>query len=183
MQAMRDDIERVLFTQEDLHKRIAEMGAQITKDYKDVDDLLVVSVLRGAAIFMGDLVRQIDRPLEMDYMVVSSYGNDSKSSGVINIKKDISSSIKGRHVLIAEDILDSGLTLHSLVENLSKRDPASIDIALLLNKKTPRKVHTDCRYVGFDVPDKFIVGFGMDYAEKYRNLPYIGILKPEVYES
>ncbi len=179
---MREDIDRVLFTQEDLEKRIAEMGAQITEDYKDCDDLVVVSVLRGAAIFMGDLVRHIDRPLEMDYMAISSYGNGTKSSGVVRIQKDLSSTIKDRHVIVCEDILDSGLTLQYLIRNLQSREPASIDIALLLRKNTPEQANLKCRYIGFEVPDEFIVGYGMDYAEKYRNLPYIGVLKREVYE-
>ena len=180
---MREDIDRVLFTQEEIEKRIAELGAQITEDYKDVDDLVVISVLRGAAIYMGDLVRHIDRPLEMDYMAISSYGNGTKSSGVVRIQKDLSSTIRGRHVLIAEDILDSGLTLQYLIRNLMSREPASIDVALLLKKKTPEQADLHCKYVGFEVPDEFIVGYGMDYAEKYRNLPYIGVLKPEVYQS
>lgn len=181
MQAVHEDIDRVLFTEEDLRARVAEMGRQITADHQG-ESLLVVSVLRGAAIFMADLVREIDLPLEMDYMAISSYGNGVKSSGIVRILKDLTSSVEGRHVLIAEDILDSGLTLKYLIRNLESRNPASIEVATLLRKKTKAQADIDCRYVGFECPDEFIVGYGMDYAERYRNLPYIGILKPEVYE-
>lgn len=181
MQAVHEDIDRVLFTEEDLRARVAEMGRQITADHQG-ESLLVVSVLRGAAIFMADLVREIDLPLEMDYMAISSYGNGVKSSGIVRILKDLTSSGEGRHVLIAEDILDSGLTLKYLIRNLESRNPASIEVATLLRKKTKAQADIDCRYVGFECPDEFIVGYGMDYAERYRNLPYIGVLKPEVYE-
>lgn len=181
MQAVHEDIDRVLFTEEDLRARVAEMGRQITSDHQG-ESLLVVSVLRGAAIFMADLVREIDLPLEMDYMAISSYGNGVKSSGIVRILKDLTSSVEGRHVLIAEDILDSGLTLKYLIRNLESRNPASIEVATLLRKKTKAQADIDCRYVGFECPDEFIVGYGMDYAERYRNLPYIGVLKPEVYE-
>ena len=142
-----------------------------------------ISVLRGAAIFMADLARQIQLPCEMDYMAVSSYGSGTKSSGVVRILKDLSSQIEGRHVIIAEDILDSGLTLKYLMGVLESRNPASIEIATLLRKRTDRQVDIDCRYVGFECPDEFIVGYGLDYAENYRNLPYIGILKPEIYQG
>lgn len=181
MQAVHEDIDRVLFTEEDLRARVAEMGRQITADHQG-ESLLVVSVLRGAAIFMADLVREIELPLEMDYMAISSYGNGVKSSGIVRILKDLTSSVEGRHVLIAEDILDSGLTLKYLIRNLESRNPASIEVATLLRKKTKAQADIDCRYVGFECPDEFIVGYGMDYAERYRNLPYIGVLKPEVYE-
>ncbi|MDD6729745.1 hypoxanthine phosphoribosyltransferase [Hugonella massiliensis] len=181
MQAVHEDIDRVLFTEEDLRARVKDMGRQITADHEG-ESLLVVSVLRGAAIFMADLVREIDLPLEMDYMAISSYGNGVKSSGIVRILKDLTSSVEGRHVLIAEDILDSGLTLKYLIRNLESRNPASIEVATLLRKKTKAQADIDCRYVGFECPDEFIVGYGMDYAERYRNLPYIGVLKPEVYE-
>ena len=181
MQAVHEDIDRVLFTEEDLRARVKDMGRQITADHEG-ESLLVVSVLRGAAIFMADLVREIDLQLEMDYMAISSYGNGVKSSGIVRILKDLTSSVEGRHVLIAEDILDSGLTLKYLIRNLESRNPASIEVATLLRKKTKAQADIDCRYVGFECPDEFIVGYGMDYAERYRNLPYIGVLKPEVYE-
>lgn len=175
-----EDIDRILFTEEDLANRVREMGAQITEDYAG-EEIVVISVLRGAAIFMSDLVREIKLPLEMDYMAISSYGNGAKSSGVVRILKDLTSSIEGRHVLIAEDILDSGLTLRYLIKNLESRGPKSIQVATLLRKDTPNQADIECRYVGFECPDEFIVGYGLDYAERYRNLPYIGVLKKEIY--
>lgn len=180
---VHNDIQEVLFTQEDLARRVGEIGAAITRDYASVagDGIVLVSVLRGAAIFMADLARAIELPIEMDYMAISSYGNGAKSSGVVRILKDLTSEIEGRHVIVAEDILDSGLTLKYLLKNLSSRNPASIAVATLLRKKTEAQADIDCRYVGFECPDEFIVGYGLDYAERYRNLPYIGILKPELY--
>ena len=176
---MHNDIESILYTEEQIAARVAQMGQQITQDYHE--PLLVVSVLRGAAIFMADLVRRIELPVEMDYMAVSSYGNSAKSSGVVQILKDTTSSIEGRHVIIAEDILDSGLTLSYLIENLKSRRPASIEVATLLRKQTDQKASIECRYIGFECPDEFIVGYGLDYSEMYRNLPYIGILKRSIY--
>jgi hypoxanthine phosphoribosyltransferase len=178
---MHEDIDRILFTEEDLRERVHDMGTQITQDHEG-ESLIVISVLRGAAIFMADLVREIQLPVEMDYMAISSYGNGAKSSGVVRILKDLTSPIEGRHVLIAEDILDSGLTLKYLIKNLSHRNPASIEVATLLRKKTLQQAKIDCRYIGFECPDEFIVGYGLDYAERYRNLPYIGVLKSDVYE-
>lgn len=186
------DIEKILFDRETIERRVREMGRQITVDYrecgqceggKEAPRLLIVSVLRGAAIFMGDLVREIDLPLEMDYMAVSSYGASVKSSGIVRILKDISSQIEGRHVLVVEDVLDSGLTLKYLLHVLESRNPASIQVATLLRKDNPRQADVKCAYVGFDCSDDFIVGYGLDYAEHYRNLPYIGILKPEIYQG
>lgn len=183
---MHKDIEEILFSEEELKIRIADMGAQITKDYKERaeagETIMLISVLRGAAIFMADLARSIELPIEMDYMAISSYGKGSKSSGVVRILKDLSSEIKDCHIIVAEDILDSGLTLKYLMKNLASRKPASIEVATLLRKKILQQAKIDCRYVGFECPDQFIVGFGLDYAEKYRNLPYIGVLKHEVYE-
>lgn len=180
---VHNDIQEVLFTQEDLARRVGEIGAAITRDYASAagDGIVLVSVLRGAAIFMADLARAIELPIEMDYMAISSYGNGAKSSGVVRILKDLTSEIEGRHIIVAEDILDSGLTLKYLLKNLSSRNPASIAVATLLRKKTEAQADIDCRYVGFECPDEFIVGYGLDYAERYRNLPYIGILKPELY--
>ena len=180
---VHNDIQEVLFTQEDLARRVGEIGAAITRDYASAvgDGIVLVSVLRGAALFMADLARAIELPIEMDYMAISSYGNGAKSSGVVRILKDLTSEIEGRHVIVAEDILDSGLTLKYLLKNLSSRNPASIAVATLLRKKTEAQADIDCRYVGFECPDEFIVGYGLDYAERYRNLPYIGILKPELY--
>lgn len=174
-----EDLERILFTQEELAHRVAEIGAQITADYAG-SDLLVVSVLRGAAIFAADLVRAIELPLEMDFMAASSYGAGVKSSGVVRILKDLASSVEGRHVLIVEDVLDSGLTLRSLIDELEPRGPASIEVAVLLRKDVPNQAGVTCRYVGFECPDEFIVGYGLDYAEQYRNLPFIGVLRQDL---
>lgn len=176
-----EGVERILFTQEELARRVTEMGAQITADYAG-KDLLVVSVLRGAAIFMADLVRAIELPLEMDFMAVSSYGAGTTSSGVVRILKDVTSSIEGRHVLIAEDVLDSGLTLRALVDELASRGPASLAVAALLRKDVSNQAEIACRYVGFECPDEFIVGYGLDYAERYRNLPFIGVLRQDMTE-
>ena len=183
---MHEDIQEVLFSEEEIAARVAEIGAQITKDYagvveQDGQGIILISVLRGAAIFMADLAREIKLPLEMDYMAISSYGNGAKSSGVVRILKDLSSEVEGRHIIVAEDILDSGLTLTYLMKNLASRNPASMEVATLLRKKTLAQAEIDCKYVGFECPDQFIVGYGLDFAERYRNLPYIGILKPEVY--
>lgn len=179
MKELHPDLERVLFSEDQIHARVCEMGASITEDYAG-KDLVVVSVLRGAAVFVADLVRQIDLPLEMDFMAVSSYGEEAKSSGVVRIQKDLSTDITGRHVLIAEDVIDSGLTLRYLFNNLESRNPASITIAALLRKDLPEQIDLPCQYLGFTCPDAFVVGYGLDYAQRYRNLPYIGALKPSV---
>jgi len=181
---VHNDVKEILFTEEEIAQKVKDMGQAITRDYADIDDgrgIVLISVLRGAAIFMADLARQIDLPVEMDYMAVSSYGSGAKSSGVVQILKDLSSPIEGRHVLIAEDILDSGLTLTYLLDILGSRNPASIEVATLLRKKARVQADVKCKYIGFECADEFIVGYGLDYAEKYRNLPYIGILKPEIY--
>lgn len=181
---MHNDIAEVLFTEEEIAQRVGEIGAAITRDYADAADegIILISVLRGAAIFMADLARQVNLPVEMDYMAISSYGNGAKSSGVVRILKDLSSEIEGRHVVVAEDILDSGLTLKYLLRNLASRRPASLEVATLLRKKTLAQAKIDCKYIGFECPDQFIVGYGLDYAERYRNLPYIGVLKSELYQ-
>ncbi len=182
---VHEDISQVLFTEQEIAQRVNEIGAQITCDYAEAAEhggIVLVSVLRGAAVYMADLARAIKLPLEMDYMAISSYGNGAKSSGVVRILKDLTTSIEGRHVIIAEDILDSGLTLAYLMKNLGSRNPASLAVATLLRKDTPAQADIECRYVGFECPDEFIVGYGLDYAERYRNLPYIGILKPEIYK-
>lgn len=165
---MHDDIAEVLFTEQEIADRVREMGGAITRDYADAardGGIVLVSVLRGAAIFMADLARKIELPLEMDYMAISSYGNGAKSSGVVRILKDLSSEIEGRHVIVAEDILDSGLTLKYLLKNLSSRNPASLEVATLLRKQTLAQAKIDCRYVGFECPDEFIVGYGLDFAD------------------
>ncbi len=179
---MEQDILEVLYSQEQLQQRVAELGAQITKDFKG-KDLVLACVLRGSYIFMADLSRQVKLPCTIDFMAVSSYGKGTTSSGQVNIIKDLSDPIEGKDLLIVEDILDSGNTLYYLREVLSARHPASISICTLLDKPDRRKKNIFADYSGFLVPDAFVVGYGLDYAEKYRNLPYIGILKPEVYEK
>ena len=182
MHTLHPDIERILISEEQLKSSVVEMGQAITRDYADSPArLVVVSVLRGAAIFMADLVREIDLPLEMDYMAVSSYGSGTKSSGVINFQKDITTDIRGKHVIIAEDIIDSGLTLEYTIKHLESYGPASVEVAALLRKERPNQADIAARYVGFEIPDEFVVGYGLDCAERYRNLPYIGVLKPRVY--
>ena len=177
---MENDIKEVLIDEITLKNKVHELGVQITKDYKG-KNLLIVCVLKGAVMFVSDLVKQIKLPLEMDFMAVSSYGNSTKSSGVVRILKDLDKDIKGKDLLIVEDIIDSGLTLAYLVDNLKSRDPNSIEICTLLNKKEGRKTDIDVKYLGFDIPDEFVIGYGLDYAEKYRNIPYISILKEEIY--
>jgi hypoxanthine phosphoribosyltransferase len=177
---MKEDIESVLFTEEALKKRVAELGAEISRDYEDKQPLLI-SVLRGAFVFMADLVREITIPCTLDFMAVSSYGKGTSSSGQVQITKDLSDDIEGKDLIIVEDILDSGNTLFYLLKILEARKPASIRLCTLLNKPERRVKEVEFSYCGFSIPDAFVVGYGLDYAEKYRNLPYIGILKPSVY--
>ena len=183
---MHKDIKEILYAESEIKARVAEIGGALTDKYSKIADagepVVLISVLRGAAIFMADLARATEIPLEMDYMAVSSYGSGVKSSGVVNIVKDLSTSIEGKHVIIAEDILDSGLTLEFLLESLGARKPASLEVVTLLRKRTRQQADICPAHIGFECPDEFIVGYGLDYAERYRNLPYIGILKPEVYE-
>ena len=177
---MRQDMETILFTEEELQKRVCELGEAITRDYKDKNPIFV-GVLKGSFVFMADLVRCVDTPCTLDFMVVSSYGSGVKTTGAVKINKDLSEDIEGRHVIIVEDILDSGVTLNYLSKYLMNRNPASLRIVTLLDKPSRRKAEVYPAYKGFEVEDNFVVGYGLDYAEKYRNLPYIGILKPEVY--
>jgi len=177
---VNSNIKEVLFSAEQLAKRIREMGKQITDDYEG-KEILMIGVLRGAVIFMADLARAVEVPVAIDFMAVSSYGTSTSSSGVVRILKDLDEDVEGKHLLIVEDIIDSGLTLNYLVENLRSRRPASVKICTLLNKPERRKVDVPVEYNGFTIPDYFVVGYGLDYAEKYRNLPYIGVLKPEAY--
>ena len=179
---MIEDIKDVLLSTEAIATRVKELGAQISADYAD-KDILMIGVLRGAVIFMADLARAIDRPVAIDFMAVSSYGASTHSSGVVRILKDLDEDIVGKHLLIIEDIIDSGLTLKYLVENLKSRKPASVKICTLLSKPSRRKVEVTVDYNGFTIPDSFVVGYGLDYAEKYRNLPFIGVLKPEAYSD
>ncbi|MBA4549317.1 hypoxanthine phosphoribosyltransferase [Thermoactinomyces intermedius] len=177
---MHEDIAEVLFTKEQIREKVEELGKIISREYKGLNPLCVC-VLKGAVPFMADLIREIDIPIEMDFMDVSSYGNSTRSSGVVRIIKDLETSVEGRHVLIVEDIIDSGLTLSYLVEMLKARNAASVKIITMLDKPERRKVDLSPDYCGYTIPDAFVVGYGLDYAEKYRNLPYIGILKEEVY--
>lgn len=181
MEAMHPDVDHILFSEEDIAGMIERVGAQITEDYKD-KDLVLIAVLRGAVVFMGDLMRAIKCPLSIDFMAVSSYGDGVKSSGIVRIVKDLDQDIKGRDVLIVEDILDSGLTLKYLMKNLASRQPASIEVATFLWKDVEGKqAAVDPKYVCTHCPDDFVVGYGLDFAQRYRNLPYVGVLKPEVY--
>ena len=173
-------IERVLFSEEQLKQRVRELGARITADYAGKEPVLI-SVLRGSYIFMADLTRSIDLPCTVDFMSVSSYGKGTTSSGQVQITKDLSDDIEGRDVIVVEDILDSGNTLFYLLQILQARKPVSIRLCTLLDKPDRRVKEITADYSGFTIPDAFVVGYGLDYAEKYRNLPYIGILKPEVY--
>lgn len=178
---MREDIGEILLDQQTIQAKVKELGAQVSEDYRDKNPL-VICVLKGALMFVADLSRSMEIPLTLDFMAVSSYGVSTKSSGVVRILKDLETGIEGRHVLIAEDIIDTGLTLKYLVENLKSRKPASIKVCTLLDKPTRRQVQFKPDYCGFEIPDKFVVGYGLDFAEKYRNLPFIGVLKPEAYQ-
>jgi len=177
---MGADLEEILITPDRLQKRIAELAAQIDADYAD-RELLLVGVLKGAVMVMADLARAVRLPVHMDWMAVSSYGSGTKSSGVVRILKDLDCDITDRHVLVVEDIVDSGLTLSWLVSNLQSRRPASLEVCALLRKPAAARIDVDVAYVGFDIPNAFVIGYGLDYAEKYRNLPFIGTLAPHVY--
>ncbi|MBC8570065.1 hypoxanthine phosphoribosyltransferase [Zongyangia hominis] len=178
---MKEDILKVLLSEEEIAAKVSEIGAKISRDYHD-KNLLLVSVLKGSVVFMADLMRAIDVNAAIDFMSVSSYGSGTKTSGEVKIIKDLDRSLEGVDLLLVEDILDSGKTLHYLRDMLSKRGPKSIRIATLLDKPARREADIKPDYVCFEVPDEFVVGYGLDYAEKYRNLPYVGILKPSVYE-
>lgn len=179
---LRNDIKEVLITEEEIQAKVRELGEQLATDYKDKFPL-AIGVLKGAMPFMADLLKRVDAHLEMDFMDVSSYGTAQVSSGEVKIIKDLNTSVEGRDILIVEDIIDSGLTLSYLVELFRYRKAKSIKIVTLLDKPTGRKADIQADYVGFIVPDAFVVGYGLDYIEKYRNLPYVGVLKPEVYQS
>ncbi|MRJ76003.1 hypoxanthine phosphoribosyltransferase [Aeromicrobium sp. SMF47] len=174
------DLEQTLFTEEQIVERLKQMATQIQADYEG-KDLLLVGVLKGAVMVMADLARSLDRHVEMDWMAVSSYGSGTKSSGVVRILKDLDTDLNGRHVLIVEDIIDTGLTLSWLITNLRSRGPASVEIATLLRKPEAQQMDVEVKYVGFDIPNAFVVGYGLDYDERYRNLRCIGTLAPHVY--
>ncbi|MFY9604865.1 MAG: hypoxanthine phosphoribosyltransferase [bacterium] len=177
---MLAEIKEILIDQEQLQQRIQELGAEISRDYQG-KELHLICVLKGAVLFLADLARNLTVPVSFDFMAVSSYGASTESSGVVRILKDLEESIEGKDVLIVEDIIDSGLTLHYLYQNLHSRKPASLEICTLLDKPDRRRVDVPVKYCGFSIPDRFVVGYGLDFAEKYRNLPYIGVLKNEVY--
>jgi hypoxanthine phosphoribosyltransferase len=179
-QHVEDDLVDVLFTEEDIQRRLGELAREVERDYAG-QDLLLVGVLKGAVMVMADLARAFERHVEMDWMAVSSYGSGTKSSGVVRILKDLDTDISGRHVLIVEDIIDTGLTLSWLVSNLKSRNPASVEICTLLRKPDALQMPVDVAYVGHDIPDAFVVGYGLDFDERYRNLRCIGTLAPKVY--
>ena len=178
--AVGTDVERVIVTQEELQSKVAELAARVDADYKD-RDLLLVGVLKGAIMAMADLTRAMQRHIDMDWMAVSSYGSGTKSSGVVRILKDLDRDITGRNILIVEDIVDSGLTLSWLRANLMSRGAASVEILAILRKPEAAKVEVDCKYVGFDIPTDFVVGYGLDFNEKYRNLSFVGVLAKHMY--
>ncbi len=177
----REDMEHVLFESEDIQKRVKELAKQISEDYRGLNPM-VIGVLRGAVFFFTDLLKFTDIHLEMNFLAISSYGNSTESSGEIRIQYDMQESIKGRHVILVEDIIDTGLTINHLKEIMQARHPESVKVCTLLDKPSRRKVDVKGDYIGFEVPDEFVVGYGLDYAGKYRNLNYIGVLKPEVYQ-
>jgi len=173
---VNEDMAGILLTESKIQEKVAEIGEQITRDYKD-KELLLVGILKGAVIFTADLVRKINLPLTLDFMAVSSYGSATQSSGAVQIIKDIEINVEGRHLLLVEDIVDTGLTLKYLLEILKSRAPASVRVCALLDKPAARRVEVPIHYKGFEIPNKFVVGYGLDYDQKYRNLPYIGILR------
>ena len=177
---MLNDIKEVLFSEEQLKETVNKLAEQVNKDYAD-KNVLLVSVLKGAVVFMADFMRALDLKCEIDFMVVSSYGSGTKTSGNVKIIKDLDVPIEGRDVLIVEDILDSGVTLSNLIRMLEERRPKSIEVCTLFDKPERRAAHVYAKYIGLKVPDEFVVGYGLDFDEKYRNLPFVGVLKPEVY--
>jgi hypoxanthine phosphoribosyltransferase len=179
---MNNDLKEILLTEEKIREKVKNLGAKISEDYRG-KDLIVLGILKGSVIFMSDLIREITIPCKMDFMAVSSYGDATESSGIVKIIKDLDFEIKGKDILIVEDIIDTGITLKYLMKYLSARNPNSLEIVCLLNKPERRKEQLDVKYLGFDIPDYFLVGYGLDYAEKYRNLPFVGVLKDDVYKK
>jgi hypoxanthine phosphoribosyltransferase len=180
--SIHDDVEEILLTGEQIRTRVAELGRQLAVDYRDRDPVLV-SVLKGSIIFLADLLREMEVPLSIDLMEVSSYGASTESSGQVRILKDLSKPIEGRHVLVVEDIIDTGLTLNYLLKYLADKGPASVRVVCLLDKPARRLAEIPIDYRGFTIPDRFVIGYGLDYNERYRNLPFIGVLKPSVYSG
>lgn len=177
---LNQDVLKILFNEDEIREKVKELGKQISNDYKD-KNLVLITVLKGAVIFLSDLMREIDIHSDIDFMVVSSYGSGTKTSGVVKIKKDIDINIEDKNIIIVEDILDSGMTLDYIITILEARNPKSIEVCTLLNKPARREIDIKIKYNGFSIPDEFVVGYGLDFDEKYRNLPYIGVLKPEIY--
>jgi hypoxanthine phosphoribosyltransferase len=179
--SVEKDIAEILIGTEELQAKVTELGRQISEDYRGRNPLLIC-LLRGAVVFLSDLIRAADIPLEMDFMAISSYGDSTESSGVVRLMMDLKSNITGRNVLIVEDIVDTGRTLAYILDNLRTRRPADVKVCALLSKPSRREIEVELDYLGFEIPDKFVVGYGLDYAENYRNLPFIGVLKPELYK-
>ncbi|HEX6293100.1 MAG TPA: hypoxanthine phosphoribosyltransferase [Herpetosiphonaceae bacterium] len=178
---IHDEIAYVLLDHDRIQQRIRELAQQISRDYADVSELLLIGVLKGSIMFIVDLARSLQRHITLDFIAISSYGQATETSGVVRILKDLDTDIGGKHVLIVEDIVDSGLTLAYLRESLQRRNPASLRVCTLLNKPSRRRADVQIDYSGFDIPNEFVVGYGLDYAERYRNLPYVGVLHPEMY--
>ncbi|MCA0384110.1 MAG: hypoxanthine phosphoribosyltransferase [Firmicutes bacterium] len=179
---MKNDVKNVLYSESVIKSKVEELAKRISEDYAD-KELLLIGVLKGANVFMCDLMREITFPIQIDFIAASSYGHSTESSGVVKIIKDLDYSIEGKHVIIVEDIIDTGLTLKYLIENFKSRQPKSLEICTLLDKPERRIAHLEVKYTGFQIPDEFIVGYGIDYAERYRNLPYIATLKESVYSK
>ena len=178
---MNNDVKEILISEDNIKEKVKELGQRISKDYEG-ESVFLIGILKGSVPFMADLMREITIPVTMDFMAVSSYGNGTTSTGVVRILKDLDFEIKDKNIIIVEDIIDSGSTLSYLVDYLKNRGPKNIEIAALLTKPERNKVKVNAKYIGYEVPDKFVVGYGLDYAEKYRNLPYIGVLKEEIYK-
>lgn len=178
---MNNDVKEILISEDNIKEKVKELGQRISKDYEG-ESVFLIGILKGSVPFMADLMREITIPVTMDFMAVSSYGNGTTSTGVVRILKDLDFEIKDKNIIIVEDIIDSGITLSYLVDYLKNRGPKNIEIAALLTKPERNKVNVNAKYIGYEVPDKFVVGYGLDYAEKYRNLPYIGVLKEEIYK-
>lgn len=176
----QEDLKEILYTEEQIAARVAELGTEISRDYEG-KSIVLIGMLNGAVIFLADLMRQISIPVTVDLVAISSYGSYSSTSGVVRIMKDLDESVESKHVLIVEDIIDTGLTLNYMVESMRARNPASVKVVSMLSKPSRHKVKVHVDYLGFTVPDEFVVGYGLDYAQRYRNLPCIGVLKPEIY--
>ncbi len=177
---MQSDIKEVLITSDEIHQRVKDLAAEISRDYRDKNPVLV-GVLNGAFVFLADLMRHLDLTCTIDFVSWSSYGKDTSSSGVFRIMKDLETNVESKHVLIVEDIIDTGLTLHYLLDNIRARKPASVKVVALLDKPSRRRIEAKADYLGFQIPDAFVVGYGLDFAQRYRSLPYIAILKPDIY--